>query len=124
VKKIPTAEEVAEAILQHPWAGGWTGSGAYAVAEHLVEKAKNTGQDVDFDPESIVREFSEWPSVEEWADANFRDKYRKMCKAAEGSPEDLQETLLNHVECEGTVIEVYTGKRWPSSFVISNDIVL
>lgn len=118
MKNIPTVEEVAETLLQET-PRNWSRSGAYALAKHLVEKAKETGQDVDFDPHSIQRDFTEWASLSEWADANLGDNKLGM-SVYDPTEEEGRERLRDFIDSEGTLIEVHPG----SSLVISNEVSL
>ena len=118
MKDIPTVEEVAETLLQET-PRNWSRSGAYALAKHLVEKAKETGQNVDFDPHSIERDFTEWASLYAWVDANLRDN-EPVPSIFDPREEEGSERLCDFIDNEGTLIEVNRG----SSLIISNNVSL
>lgn len=72
MKKTLTQNEIANELHSDDYAG-WSHAGAMALAEWLIELDESCGVETEFDRVAIRCDFSEWGSLQEWAEDYFAD---------------------------------------------------
>jgi hypothetical protein len=67
MKKTLTTYDIANELIQDSNAN-WSRAGAFALAEYLQELEEDTGEEMEMDVVAIRCDYSEYSSLEEWAD--------------------------------------------------------
>jgi len=98
---------------------GWTYAGARALAEYLEELEADTGDEIELDVVALRCDFSEYASLEAWAEDYFGGKGEALDGLGlDGATDDLSEhddKIREHIQNNGQLIE-FSGGIIVSSF--------
>jgi hypothetical protein len=124
MKMTLSTYDIADALKRDNNAN-WSYAGAQALAEHLEEYEESTGEELELDIVAIRCDFSEYPSLEDWASEYFSD----IAQAAdalgltvdmsgdefEEDEGDITEATREYIQDRATLIE-FDGGIIVSSF--------
>lgn len=99
----------------------WSRAGAFALAEYLEELEESTGEEMEFDHVAIRCDFSEFKSLQDWA-----DEYYGEGQTGEGwhwalditedmDDDEIDNEIRAHIQDQGQLIE-FDGGIIVSSF--------
>jgi len=116
MKKTMTTHEIAESLINDQYAN-WSRNGARALAEYLEELEESTGEEMELDVVAIRCDFSEWPSLQAWAEDYFVNWREDLGIQAdeEGEIGEIDEKIREYIHDRGTLIE-FDGGIIVSSF--------
>jgi hypothetical protein len=117
MKHTMTTHEIADELKQDENAN-WSWAGCLALAEYMEAYERDTGEEVEFDCVAIRCEYSEYSSLQAWAEEYFGGvaKYRKELDIGDDpTDEEMDQTIRDHIEYNGTLIE-FDGGVIVSSF--------
>ena len=116
--KLTLSTSHAADLLKQDEYASWTYTGARALVEHLEQLEDETGTEIDFCPVAIRCDFSEWDSLQSWAEDYFGGE-NEACKEIVGddcmSLEDADEDIREYIRDKGDLIE-FDGGIIVSSF--------
>jgi hypothetical protein len=104
MKQTLTTHQIANALLADKNAA-WSWAGSLALAEHLEDLERDLGEETEFDPVAIRCEFSEYETLQAWA----LDYFGGESYALAGLPDLEDETIRDHINDHGTLIEFDGG---------------
>ena len=108
MKNTLSTYEIAEALIKDENAN-WSRAGAFALAEYLEEYEESTGEELELDVIALRCEFTEFESVEDWADCHFSDdQLEELLEDAE-TMDEAHDILTEYVEERGTLIRFDGG---------------
>ncbi len=124
-----TTQEVAEAILDYDTASSiasgqranWSRAGAFALAEYLEALEDGTGEEMDFDAVALRCDFSEYESLQDWANDYYdtdskENGWRWVLDITEDMDDDeIDDEIRAHIQNDGQLIE-FDGGIIVSSF--------
>lgn len=94
-------------------------AGAYALVEYLEELEQDCGEEIEFDHIAIRCDYSEYDSLQDWADDYFGAPMDEWCEeigADKGDNDDkLDEKIREYIQDHGQIIE-FDGGIIVSSF--------
>jgi len=93
-----STHDIADRLLRH--SNAWSRAGAFALAEHLQELEKETGEQMEFDAVAIRCDYAEYPSA---VDAH------NDTTIGHDLTDDEEETALERLREVGQVIEFNWG---------------
>jgi hypothetical protein len=112
MKKTLTTSEAADILFADKNAG-WTYAGARALAEYLEELEQDTGEEIELDFVAIRCDFSESPSLQEWASDYFGEPLAQWADniGVEATADDdtLDSAIREYIQERGTLIEFDGG---------------
>lgn len=125
MKKTMTTYEVAHELFQDKNAN-WSYNGAFALANYLQEYEESTGEELELDVVAIRCEFSEYSSLESWADEYFGGDAQTVANALgldvdmggvefEQDEEEVSQAIREYIQDHGQLIE-FDGGVIVSSF--------
>jgi len=124
MKKTLTTYDIAHELLADEYAS-WSYAGAFALAEHLEEYEESCGEELEMDVVAIRCDFSEYSSLQEWADEYFSDAQQAADtlnltlnmdgESFEDDDDEMEEMIRKHINDNGTLIE-FDGGVIVSSF--------
>jgi hypothetical protein len=125
MKKTMTQYDIAHELLQDEHAN-WSRAGAFALAEYFEQIEMDTNEELDFDAVSIRCDFSEYESLEEWADDYFGGDAQTVANALglnvdmsgvefEEDEEEVSQAIREYILNNGEIIE-FDGGIIVSSF--------
>jgi hypothetical protein len=118
MKQTLTTSEAADILFADKNAG-WSYAGARALAEYLEELEEDTGEEIELDFVAIRCDFSESPSLQEWASDYFGTPLAQWADkiGVETTADDdtLDEAIRSHIQDHGQLIE-FDGGVIVSSF--------
>lgn len=88
------------------------------MAEWLEETEEDTGAEIELDVVSIRCDYSEYSSLEDWADEYFRDSQQRDEEIGaddESTDDEIEKMLREHIQDNGHLIE-FAGGVIVSSF--------
>lgn len=106
-----STNEVADHLFQDKDAG-WTWAGARALAEYLEEVEESAENETELDVVAIRCDFSEYESLQDFANDYFGGKdYKGELGLDEGEDDEdtINEAIKSHIEDNGTLIEFEGG---------------
>jgi len=122
MKQTMSTHEIAEAIVAYDAANSivnnkranWSLAGAFALAEYLEGIEADTGEQMDFNAVEIICEWTEYKSLQEWADEHYGvDSDGKGWKWAlsieEMSDDEIDDEIRAHIQDNSTLIEFEGG---------------
>lgn len=93
--------------------------GAYALVEYLEQLEEDTGEEIEFDSVAIRCDFSEYNSLQDWADDYFNDSAASLAldlnDAGELDDNNADEKIREYIQDHGQLIE-FSGGIIVSSF--------
>ena len=103
--------------LKNDTCARWSWNGAFALAEYLEELEDSTGEEMEFDSAAIRCDFSEYDSLQDWADDYFAvDNWRDNVECDHDDDDDtLDEKIREYIQDHGQLIE-FSGGIIVSSF--------
>lgn len=115
MKMTLDTSDIARALREDSNAN-WSYAGAYALAEHLEELDDSCGTESELDVVAIRCDFSEYSSLQDWAEDYFggEDKAKSEFDDAD-SLDDCEEEIRHYITGHGTLIE-FNGGIIVSSF--------
>jgi hypothetical protein len=110
MKQTLTTSQAADILFADKNAG-WTYAGARALAEYLEEYEESTGEELEFDYVAIRCDFSEYPSLVDWArDCFGADKWkRELDIDLDDLDDEVDEAIRSHIQDHGQLIEFDGG---------------
>ncbi|WP_396180252.1 hypothetical protein [Flavobacterium sp.] len=119
MKKTMTTYDIAHELIDDENAN-WSRAGAFALAEYLEELEDGTGEEMEFDHVAIRCDFSEYASLQEWAEDYYgtgsKDGWRWVLDITEDMDDDEIDDLIRaHIQNDGQLIE-FDGGIIVSSF--------
>jgi hypothetical protein len=120
MKETLTPHEIAERLFRDDNAN-WTFPGALALAEALVEYEEGSGEESEFDAVAIRCDFSEYKSLQAWAEDYFgTDRaghgWRQRLSISDDADEDeIDDAIRGYITDRGQLIE-FDGGIIVSSF--------
>jgi hypothetical protein len=118
MKQTLTTSEAADILFADKNAG-WSYAGARALAEHLEEWEAETGEEMELDFVAIRCDFSESPSLQEWACDYFGTPLAQWADdiGVEATADDdaLDSAIREYIKERGRLIE-FDGGVIVSSF--------
>ena len=108
MKKTLTTYEIA-ALLHEDKIAGWTRPGAYALAVYLEDLEEDLGEEMDLDIVAIRCDFSEYPSLQAWADDYFSDYEDALGLTEESTEEDRDDCIREFILDHGQLVEFSGG---------------
>lgn len=125
MKKTLTTSDIAHCLLQDENAN-WSYNGAFALAEYLEEYEDSTGETLEFDRVAIRCDYSQYDSLEEWADEYFGGHYQTVANALgldvdmsgvefEQDEKEVSQAIREYIQDHGQLIE-FDGGIIVSSF--------
>ncbi len=117
MKKTLSTSDIAHALKQDENAN-WSWAGAQAMAEWLEETEEDTGAEIELDVVSIRCDYSEYSSLEDWADEYFQDSQASDEENGadnESTDEEIEKMLRENIKVTVHLIE-FAGGVIVSSF--------
>jgi hypothetical protein len=118
MKQTLTTSEAA-GILYADKNAGWSYAGARALVEYLEELEEDTGEEMEFDYVAIRCDYSESPSLQEWASDYFGTPLAQWAGdigvEATADDDELDSAIREYIQERGTLIE-FDGGVIVSSF--------
>lgn len=125
MKKTLTTSDIAHELLQDESAN-WSYNGAYALANYLQEYEEETGEEMEFDRVAIRCDYSQYESLQEWADEYFGGDASTVADALgldvdmsgvefEQDDEEVSQVIREYIQDHGQLIE-FDGGVIVSSF--------
>ncbi len=100
--------DIANALNNDEFAN-WSRTGAFALAEYLEEYEESTGEELELDVIALRCDFTEFESVEDWADCHFSDdQLEELLEDAE-TMDEAHAILTEYVEERGPLIRFDGG---------------
>ena len=96
----------------------WSRAGAFALAEYLEEYEENTGEESELDVCAVRGEFSEHPSLLDWAHDYFSNALEELGfdETEENDDDDeIDDKIRSYIQDHGQLIE-FDGGVIVSSF--------
>lgn len=88
----------------------WTRAGAFALVEYLEELEASCDFDIEFCPVSIRCEYSEYDSLEDWANEQFQENLKDQFDLDIAYlPEELNDRIRDYIQDRGQLIEFDGG---------------
>ena len=116
--KLTLSTSHAADLLKQDENASWSYSGARALVEHLEQLEDETGTEIDFCPVAIRCEYSQWDSLQSWAEDYFGSE-REACAEIVGedciSLYAAEEDIRDYIRDRGELIE-FDGGVIVSSF--------
>jgi hypothetical protein len=113
IKDTLTTERAASIIAAVYDGSNFSYAGAYALAEWLEEYSDSIGEDIELDPIALCREWSEHPSLYEWAREYFGEDFKMdlpdLVESEWDSEELVDDAIRSYIEDNGTLIEFEGG---------------
>lgn len=118
MKRTLTTYDIADALCADKYAN-WSRAGAFALAEFLEEMEESTGEETELDVVAIRCDFSEYESLQAWAEDYFSDI--KQASDAIGfaldmdgetpghDEEEIDDMIREHIQDNGLLIEFDGG---------------
>ncbi len=115
MKTTLSTSDIAHALKSDENAA-WSWNGARALAEYLEEYEESTGQELELDVCAIRCDFSEYESLESWAEDYFGGLERMNEEIGTfDNPDELDNNIRSYIHDHGTLIE-FNGGAIVSSF--------
>jgi len=125
MKKTLTTYDIANELMQDDNAN-WSRAGAFALAEYFEQYEDDCGEDIELDVVAIRCDFSEYSSLESWADEYFGGDAQTVADALgldvdmsgvefEQDEEEVQDVIREYIQDHGQLIE-FDGGIIVSSF--------
>lgn len=109
MKTTLSTNEAAEMLIADTCAR-WSRAGAFALVEYLEQLEESTGEEMEFDRVAIRCDFSEYASLEEWAEDYFAD-WRGDLSLPEGMAveEEEEDAIREYIQDHGELLEFNGG---------------
>jgi hypothetical protein len=116
MKQTLTTSQAADILFADKNAG-WSYAGARALAEYLEQLEEDTGEEMELDFVAVRCDFSEYPSLVDWARDYFgADKWkRELDIDLDDLDDEVDEAIRSHIQDHGQLIE-FDGGVIVSSF--------
>lgn len=113
---LPTTEAAHRLIDDEN--ANWSRAGAYALVEYLEELEEDIGGTIEFCPVSIRCDYSQYDSLEDWADEQWQNNAEMIDALNLDSDEDdgnlILEAVREFIRDRGALIEFDGGIIVPS----------
>lgn len=93
----------------------WSRAGAYALAQYLEELEEEMGEELELDVVAIRCDFSEYPSLQQWAEDYFSDYEDSLGLTEKSTDEDRDDCIREYILDHGQLVE-FSGGVIVSSF--------
>lgn len=88
----------------------WTRAGAFALIEYLEELEEDIGEEIEFCPVALRCDYSQYDSLKEWAEEQFRENLKDEFNLDDDFFEDeLEELIREYIRDRGTLLEFDDG---------------
>ena len=96
----------------------WTRAGAYKLVEYFENLEHDIGEEIEFCPVSLRCDFSQYSSLEEWANEQWRLSFDGVDELGltigddgriEESPDEIDEAIRDYIRDRGTLLEFSDG---------------
>ena len=118
MKKTLNTYDIANALCADEYAK-WSRAGAFALAEWLEDMEESTGVEMELDVVAIRCDFSEYDSVQDWADDYFADAKQASDaigfdldmdgETPEQEGEEMDDMIREYIQDNGILIEFDEG---------------
>ncbi len=118
MKKTLTTHDIADSLCADEYAN-WSRVGAFALAEWLEDMEESTGVEMELDVVAIRCDFSEYDSVQAWADDYFADAKQASDaigfdldmdgETSEQEGEEMDDMIREYIQDNGILIEFDNG---------------
>lgn len=116
-----STDDIAEALRSDENAN-WSRMGAYALAEYLEEMEEDTGEEMELDVVALRCDFSEYESLEKWAEGYFLNGIQDDAlnlRDGDGDitagTEEIESAIRDYIQDNGQLIQ-FDGGIIVSSF--------
>lgn len=97
----------------------WSRAGAFALVEYLEELEEDIGEEIDFCPCGLRCDYSQYDSLEEWAEEQWPNNSEMLSALSLDSSEDdgnlILQAIREYIRNRGTLLE-FDGGIIVSSF--------
>lgn len=114
MKHTLTTYEIADYLHADKFAG-WTRPGAFALAEYLENLEQDLGEEMELDVVAIRCDFSEYSSLQNWAQYYFPDYEDSFGLTEDSTDEDRNDCIRDYILDHGQLVE-FSGGVIVSSF--------
>jgi hypothetical protein len=116
MKMTLSTYQIADA-LKNDTCARWSYSGSLALAEYLEEYEESTGEELELDVCAIRCDFSEYPSLLDWAHDHFSNALEELGfdETEENDDDEVDEKIRSYIQDHGQLIE-FDGGIIVSSF--------
>jgi hypothetical protein len=109
MKTTLSTSDIAHALKSDENAN-WSWNGARALAEYLEEYEESTGEELELDVVAIRCDFSQYDSLESWAEDYFGGLERMNEEIGIfGNSDELDNKIREYIQDNGTLIEFEGG---------------
>jgi hypothetical protein len=108
MKKTLSTTEAAQFLINDENAN-WSRAGAYALIEYLEQLEEDTGEEIEFDAVALRCDYSEYESLQEWANDYFVDWRSDLIIEEEDGDDDIDDEIRRYIQDHGTLIEFEGG---------------
>lgn len=108
MKQTLTTYQIADALYGDQYAG-WTRSGAYALAVYLEDLEEDLGEEMELDVVAIRCDFSEYPSLQAWAEDYFSEYEDALGLTEESTDDDRDDCIRDFILNHGQLVEFTEG---------------
>lgn len=105
-------------ILCNDTNANWSRAGAFALSEYLEELEVDIGEEIDFCPVALRCDYSQYASLEAWANEQWRLSFDGVDELGltigddgkiEESPGEIDEAIRDYIRDRGTLLEFDDG---------------
>jgi len=108
--KMPISTHHAAEILASDENAKWSRAGAFALVEYLEGLEESTGEEIEFDRVAIRCDWSEYPSLIDWAFEHCGPYVaEKLNIESFDESDECDATIREYIEARGTLIEFEGG---------------
>ena len=107
IKRLSTHDVARE--LSDDANSGFSYDGALALAEYMKDLEKDMGVSIEFDGVAIRCDFSEYESLQEWAQDYFADYVERLCIDKDMDDDEIDDEIRNYIHDHGQLIEFDGG---------------
>ena len=110
MKMILSTEHAAD-LLRADQNANWSYAGAVALIKYLEEYEEESGEEIELDVVAIRCDFTEYDSLQDWADEYFGSggPEEEFSWTDESTDEDKDDTIREYVQDRGQLIEFDGG---------------
>jgi len=114
MKTTLTTSQAAQMLIDDSNAN-WSRAGAFALIEYLEEREADCGEEMEFCHVDIRCDYSEYESLQNWAEDYFADYREDLIIEEEDGDDDIDDEIRRYINAHGILIE-FDGGIIVSSF--------
>jgi hypothetical protein len=105
-------------LLMQDEHANWSRAGAFALVDYLEELEEDCGEVIEFCPVSLRCDYSQYSSLEEWANDQWRSSFDGVDELGltvgddgkiEESSDEIDEAIREYIRDRGTLLEFSDG---------------